>query len=108
MSRRPRTARFQEAPCSQLTCLWTRCLEETRHVPEAETMRMQGTGKTQFRDTTGFVFSAISDARVRLERYRPDALLGSVVDHYWYLDWAVDQPFLQEVIPPPAVNIVFH
>ena len=71
-------------------------------------MRMQGTEKIQFRDTTGFVAGVIGDARVRLERYRPDAQLGSVVDHYWYLDWAVDQPFLQEVLPPPAVNIVFH
>jgi AraC-like DNA-binding protein len=71
-------------------------------------MRMQGAGGTRFRDTTGIVAGAVGAARPRLERYRPGARVASIVDHYWYLDWAVDQPFTQEVLPPPAVNIVFH
>ncbi|WP_246066914.1 helix-turn-helix domain-containing protein [Paenibacillus koleovorans] len=48
--------------------------------------------------------------RFRLVRYAPSEEIGFFVKHYWIVSWdltaAGDEPFLQEVVPNPCVNLV--
>ncbi len=30
------------------------------------------------------------------------------MEHYWLVDWALTSPFTQQVVPHPAVNVVFR
>jgi AraC-like DNA-binding protein len=46
--------------------------------------------------------------RVDFRRRSPDPSLQPYVEHYWLIDWAVEEPFAQRVLPHPAVNIVFR
>ncbi len=46
-------------------------------------------------------------ARVDFRRQLPDPALRSFVEHYWLIDWELEQPFEQHVVPHPSVNIVF-
>src|SRR4051812_36558400 len=69
---------------------------------------MRRHGETQFKDISGIFPGSLDHDVLSPRRYRPDPALADVVDHYWYLDWTVDKPFVQHVLPPPAINIVFH
>ncbi|MGW5668047.1 DUF6597 domain-containing transcriptional factor [Micromonospora sp. NPDC003776] len=46
--------------------------------------------------------------RVRFRRRLPAPALRPYVEHYWLIDWALDEPFEQQVVPHPAVNVVFQ
>jgi AraC-like DNA-binding protein len=63
---------------------------------------------TSFTDTHGFVYPISGPPRFRLTRHHPHAGLARIVDHYWQVEWDTDRPFVQRVLPPPAVNLVFH
>lgn len=45
---------------------------------------------------------------VRFRRRLPAPALRPYVEHYWLIDWALDEPFEQLVVPHPAVNVVFQ
>ncbi|MFI1195924.1 DUF6597 domain-containing transcriptional factor [Micromonospora sp. NPDC020750] len=45
---------------------------------------------------------------VRFRRRLPAAVLRPYVEHYWLIDWELDEPFEQRVLPHPAVNLVFQ
>ncbi|WP_405114629.1 AraC family transcriptional regulator [Micromonospora sp. NBC_01405] len=45
---------------------------------------------------------------VRFRRRLPAAALRPYVELYWLIDWELDEPFEQRVLPHPAVNLVFQ
>ncbi|WFE63415.1 DUF6597 domain-containing transcriptional factor [Micromonospora sp. WMMD714] len=45
---------------------------------------------------------------VRFRRHLPTPELRPWVEHYWLADWALTAPFVQQVVPHPAVNVVFR
>ncbi|GAB2782160.1 helix-turn-helix domain-containing protein [Streptomyces daliensis] len=47
-------------------------------------------------------------ARVRFRRRAPAAPLLSCVEHYWLIDWDLDEPYVSYVVPHPSVNVVFE
>lgn len=58
------------------------------------------------RDTRGIVDPAALLRQVRFRRLAPAAELAELVEHYWFIDWDLDQPFEQHVVGHPAVNLV--
>lgn len=45
---------------------------------------------------------------VRFRRHLPAPALRPWVEHYWLIDWALSAPFAQQLVPHPAVNVVFQ
>ncbi|MEH0845129.1 AraC family transcriptional regulator [Micromonospora sp. CPCC 205711] len=45
---------------------------------------------------------------LRFRRHLPAPALRGWVEHYWLIDWALTTPFVQQVVPHPAVNVVFQ
>jgi AraC-like DNA-binding protein len=60
------------------------------------------------RDTRGIVDAAELFARVRFRRREPAPPLRPYLEHYWLIDWDLDQPYASHVVPHPSVNIVFQ
>lgn len=60
------------------------------------------------RDTRGIVDPAGLMTRVRFRRYAPAAGLAGLVEHYWFIDWDLDEPYESRVVPHPCVNVVFQ
>ncbi|MFF8969944.1 DUF6597 domain-containing transcriptional factor [Streptomyces sp. NPDC014995] len=60
------------------------------------------------RDTRGIVDAAQLFARVRFRRREPAPPLRPYLEHYWLIDWHLDQPHTSHVVPHPSVNIVFQ
>ena len=58
------------------------------------------------RDTRGIVDPAELMRRVRFRRLAPAAALSGLVEHYWFVDWDLDEPYEQHVVGHPAVNLV--
>lgn len=58
------------------------------------------------RDTRGIVDPAGLMSRVRFRRVAPAAGLAGLVEHYWFVDWDLDEPYEQHVVGHPAVNLV--
>ena len=73
----------------------------TGPVPEDE-------GAGPRRDTRGIVEAPGLFARVRFRRRLPAEPLRPWVEHYWLIDWDLDEPYVSQVVPHPAVNIVFE
>lgn len=46
--------------------------------------------------------------QVRFRRHLPAPALRPWVEHYWLVDWELTEPFAQQVVPHPAVNLVFR
>ncbi|MEV6366386.1 AraC family transcriptional regulator [Micromonospora musae] len=46
--------------------------------------------------------------QVRFRRHLPAELLRPWIEHYWFVDWELTEPFAQHVVPHPAVNLVFR
>ncbi|MGW8376037.1 helix-turn-helix transcriptional regulator [Streptomyces sp. ODS28] len=60
------------------------------------------------RDTRGIVDAAGLLARVRFRRRLPEsAALRPYVEHYWLIDWELEEPYVTRVLPHPSVNAVF-
>ncbi|NES15787.1 MULTISPECIES: AraC family transcriptional regulator [Micromonospora] len=60
------------------------------------------------RDSRGILDPDRLLRQVRFRRRLPDPALRPYVEHYWLIDWALDEPFDQRVVPHPAVNVVFQ
>lgn len=60
------------------------------------------------RDTRGIVDAAELFARVRFRRREPAPPLRPYLEHYWLIDWDLDQAYASHVVPHPSVNIVFQ
>jgi len=60
------------------------------------------------RDTRGIVDAAELFSRVRFRRRAPAAPLVPYVEHYWLIDWELDEPYVSQVVPHPSVNVVFQ
>ncbi|MEW2547547.1 AraC family transcriptional regulator [Streptomyces sp. NPDC047002] len=60
------------------------------------------------RDTRGIVDAAGLLARVRFRRREPAPALRPWVEHYWLIDWDLDEPYASRVVPHPSVNVVFQ
>ncbi|MFJ6196658.1 DUF6597 domain-containing transcriptional factor [Micromonospora sp. NPDC092111] len=45
---------------------------------------------------------------LRFRRHLAAPALRPWVEHYWLVDWALSTPFEQQVVPHPAVNVVFR
>jgi AraC-like DNA-binding protein len=58
------------------------------------------------RDTRGIVEPAALLRRVDFRRLLPAAALRDYVEHYWFADWDLDEPFEQHVVGHPSVNVV--
>ncbi|MEV4411920.1 AraC family transcriptional regulator [Catellatospora sp. NPDC049609] len=58
------------------------------------------------RDTRGIVDPAELLRRVRFRRVAPTAALAGLVEHYWFIDWDLDEPYEQHVVGHPSVNLV--
>ncbi|WP_405778188.1 DUF6597 domain-containing transcriptional factor [Streptomyces sp. NBC_00859] len=60
------------------------------------------------RDTRGIVDAPELFARVRFRRRVPAPALRPYLEHYWLIDWDLDEPHVSHVVPHPSVNIVFQ
>ncbi|GGP95933.1 helix-turn-helix domain-containing protein [Streptomyces roseolilacinus] len=60
------------------------------------------------RDTRGIVEARELLARVRFRRREPAAPLRPFLEHYWLVDWDLDEPYTTHVVPHPSVNLVFQ
>ncbi|SBT50595.1 helix-turn-helix domain-containing protein [Micromonospora auratinigra] len=58
------------------------------------------------RDSRGILDPGRLLRQVRFRRRLPAPALRPYVEHYWLIDWDVDEPFEQRVVPHPAVNLV--
>ncbi|QPP09988.1 AraC family transcriptional regulator [Streptomyces bathyalis] len=65
-------------------------------------------GNTPRSDTRGIVDAGELFSRVRFRRRMAAAPLRPYVEHYWLIDWQLEQPYLSQVVPHPSVNIVFQ
>jgi AraC-like DNA-binding protein len=63
---------------------------------------------TPRRDTRGIVDAEGLLSRVRFRRRAAAEPLRPYVEHYWLIDWDLEQPFLSQVVPHPSVNVVFQ
>ncbi|MGW4500490.1 DUF6597 domain-containing transcriptional factor [Micromonospora sp. NPDC004336] len=59
-------------------------------------------------DSRGIVDPTRLLRRVRFRRHLPAAALRPYVEHYWLVDWDLTEPLTQQVVPHPAVNVVFR
>ncbi|MER7519312.1 helix-turn-helix domain-containing protein [Streptomyces sp. NPDC126499] len=46
-------------------------------------------------------------ARVRFRRHAPAPELRPYLEHYWFIDWDLTEPYASHVVPHPSVNVVF-
>jgi len=60
------------------------------------------------RDTRGIIDAAELFSRVRFRRRPAAQALRPYVEHYWLIDWELEEPYVSQVVPHPSVNIVFH
>ncbi|MET7637081.1 AraC family transcriptional regulator [Streptomyces sp. NPDC005438] len=60
------------------------------------------------RDTWGIVNAPELLRRVSFRRRLPAPGLRPYLEHYWLIDWDLDQPHLSQVVPHPSVNLVFE
>ncbi|MEU7009003.1 helix-turn-helix domain-containing protein [Streptomyces sp. NPDC046332] len=60
------------------------------------------------RDTRGIVDAAELLTRVRFRRHQPAPELRTYLEHYWFIDWDLSEPFATHVVPHPSVNVVFQ
>ena len=44
----------------------------------------------------------------RLTRYAPSPDLAHLVERFWFVEWDLREPFTQELITHPCVNLVFE
>ncbi|MGI5350849.1 AraC family transcriptional regulator [Streptomyces sp. CA-250714] len=47
-------------------------------------------------------------ARVDFRRRLPAEPLRRWVEHYWLIDWDLEEPYVSQVVPHPCVNVVFE
>ncbi|WP_328341016.1 AraC family transcriptional regulator [Micromonospora sp. NBC_00421] len=59
-------------------------------------------------DDRGILDPARLRRELRFRRHLPTPALRPWVEHYWLVDWALTAPFVQQVVPHPAVNVVFR
>lgn len=60
------------------------------------------------RDTRGIVDAAELLTRVRFRRHGPAPELRPYLEHYWFIDWDLSEPYASHVVPHPSVNVVFQ
>ncbi|MER6099590.1 helix-turn-helix domain-containing protein [Streptomyces sp. NPDC001728] len=60
------------------------------------------------RDTRGIVDPAELLSRVRFRRHAPAPELRAFLEHYWLMDWDLEEPYASHLVPHPSVNIVFQ
>jgi hypothetical protein len=60
------------------------------------------------RDTRGIVQAPDLLARVSFRRRLPAEPLRRWVEHYWLIDWDLEEPYVSQVVPHPCVNVVFE
>jgi len=60
------------------------------------------------RDTRGIVDAPDLFTRVRFRRREPAPALRPYLEHYWLIDWDLDQPYAAHVVPHPSVNLVLQ
>jgi AraC-like DNA-binding protein len=65
-------------------------------------------GNSPRSDTRGIVDAGELFSRVRFRRRMAAEPLRPYVEHYWLIDWQLEQPHLSQVVPHPSVNIVFQ
>ncbi|TDC40131.1 AraC family transcriptional regulator [Micromonospora sp. KC213] len=59
-------------------------------------------------DHRGILDPARLRRELRFRRHLPADHLRPWVEHYWLVDWELTAPFVQHVVPHPAVNVVFQ
>ncbi|MFD8620423.1 DUF6597 domain-containing transcriptional factor [Streptomyces sp. NPDC059513] len=60
------------------------------------------------RDTRGIVDAPDLFTRVHFRRREPAPALRPYLEHYWLIDWELDQPYAAHVVPHPSVNLVLQ
>ncbi|SCK40257.1 AraC-type DNA-binding domain-containing proteins [Streptomyces sp. ScaeMP-e48] len=60
------------------------------------------------RDTRGIVDAPDLFTCVRFRRREPAPALRPYLEHYWLIDWDLDQPYAAHVVPHPSVNLVLQ
>ncbi|MEB8341734.1 helix-turn-helix domain-containing protein [Streptomyces endophyticus] len=59
-------------------------------------------------DTRGIVDPAALLTRVRLRHHEPAEPLRRHVEHYWFIDWDLPEPYASNVLPHPSVHLTFQ
>ena len=59
-------------------------------------------------DSRGILRPAPGLERFRLSRRVPSSPVARFVDRYWIAEWDLDEPYVQEILSHPVVNMVFE
>jgi AraC-like DNA-binding protein len=65
----------------------------------------------QLAETTsrrGILHPAAARRHFRLQRYAPAPALAHLVERHWVVEWDLAEPFTQEIVSHPSVNLVFE
>jgi len=65
-------------------------------------------GITTEDSTLGILNPAAGFKQFELRRYPPSPDLAKLVDWHWVVRWSLTEPFAQEVLPHPCVNLSFE
>ena len=60
------------------------------------------------KDTTGILNPKAAETRFDLARYQPSPDLAFFISRYWVIHWDLCEPFVQETLAYPCVNLVFE
>lgn len=58
-------------------------------------------------DARGIIAPDAGLRRFRLTRHAPSGRVARFVDRYWVVTWDLDEPYTQQVLAHPVVNVVF-
>ena len=56
----------------------------------------------------GILNPAAAERHFRLTRYAPSEDLAHLIDRHWVVEWDLDEPYTQEIVTHPSVNLAFY
>ena len=59
-------------------------------------------------DRRGILNPEVAAEHFRLTRVPPSADLAHLIDRHWSVEWDLDEPYTQEIVTHPSVNIAFE
>jgi AraC-like DNA-binding protein len=84
-----------------------RASPETRPVRDRQS-RSGGSGAAPSTGRRGILNPGAARRHFRLTRYPPAPDLAHLVERHWVVEWDLDDPYTQEIVTHPSVNLVFE
>ena len=69
---------------------------------------MKGVGAPDLTSRRGILNPEAAARHFRLTRYAPAADLAHLIDRHWVVEWDLQEPFTQEIVTHPSVNLALY